>query len=396
MNKKTKLIILLIALIILIILCKIILIPNSVEYSIVINDKKFNIEEKHEENIYIEISDDKNVYPIRIYRENKKRKIITNIYSYQDEYTSCVLPIINDSVVVDMMCYKDNIIYNYSNIVGLNEDLDNYVNSIEEYDINKFKDNLDDKKVIDVTSIYSNNNFNNIIAITTYKGIITSSNYIEIFKKDVYDNKISAFLDNYYLIADYDNNYEFKYFYIVNLLTKDVSKIKSKNEISLDSYIQGIVDDKIYLYDKDNEKQYSIDIKNKKIQLISTDNYVKYYSNNKWMSISINKANKELYFDYTTLDNIFPEYDEVIETDNYYYLFDKKENNFDLYRIDKNNIKIKKYIINIKTTKIHYKDNYIYFKDNNKIYYYSDETGLRTVLENTELPFNNTIKYYIY
>ena len=396
MNKKTKLIILLIALIILIILCKIILIPNSVEYSIVINDKKFNIEEKHEENIYIEISDDKNVYPIRIYRENKKRKIITNIYSYQDEYTSCVLPIINDSVVVDMMCYKDNIIYNYSNIVGLNEDLDNYVNSIEEYDINKFKDNLDDKKVIDVTSIYSNNNFNNIIAITTYKGIITNSNYIEIFKKDVYDNKISAFLDNYYLIADYDNNYEFKYFYIVNLLTKDVSKIKSKNEISLDSYIQGIVDDKIYLYDKDNEKQYSIDIKNKKIQLISTDNYVKYYSNNKWMSISINKANKELYFDYTTLDNIFPEYDEVIETDNYYYLFDKKENNFDLYRVDKNNIKIKKYIINIKTTKIHYKDNYIYFKDNNKIYYYSDETGLRTVLENTELPFNNTIKYYIY
>ncbi len=393
MNKKTKLIILLIALIILIILCKIILIPNIVEYSIVSNDKKFNIEE---ENTYIKISDDKNVYPIRIYRENKKRKIITNIYSYEDEDTSCILPIINDSIVVDMMCYKDNIIYNYSNIVGLNKDLDNYVNSIKEYDINKFKDNLDNKKVIDVTSIYSNNNFNDIIAITTYKGIIVNSNYIEIFKKDVYDNKISAFLNNYYLIADYDNNYEFKYFYIVNLLTKDVSKIKSKNPISLDSYIQGIVDDKIYLYDKDNEKQYSIDIKNKKIQLISTDNSVKYYSNNKWMSISINKANKELYFDYTTLDNIFPEYDEVIETDSYYYLFDKKENNFDLYRVDKNNIKIKKYITNIKTIKIYYKDSYIYFKDNNKIYYYSDETGLRTVLENTELPFNNTIKYYIY
>ena len=130
MNKKTKLIILLIALIILIILCKIILIPNSVEYSIISNNKKFNIEEKHGENIYIKISDDKNVYPIRIYRENKKRKIITNIYSYQDEYTSCILPIINDSVVVDMMCYKDNIIYNYNNIVGLNENLDNYVNSI--------------------------------------------------------------------------------------------------------------------------------------------------------------------------------------------------------------------------------------------------------------------------
>ena len=77
-------------------------------------------------------------------------------------------------------------------------------------------------------------------------------------------------------------------------------------------------------------------------------------------------------------------------------MFDKKENNFDLYRVDKNNIKIKKYITSISTTKIYYKDSYIYFKDNNKIYYYSDETGLRTVLENTELPFNNTIKYYIY
>ena len=74
----------------------------------------------------------------------------------------------------------------------------------------------------------------------------------------------------------------------------------------------------------------------------------------------------------------------------------KKNNYYELYRVDKNNIDIYKFIGVVPTKLIYTKDNYIYYEHNNKLYFYSDALGTRTLLEDSELSFNNTIKYYIY
>ena len=393
MNKKSKLIILLL---ILILICKSIFIVSSISYKLKYENNEFSIKEIYKTHTYIEIKSKDKIYPIQLYNKLKNKRIINKIYYYKDETHECLLPIINDKIIIDMMCYNNNTIYNYSTIVGNNLELDNYVNSIDLYDINKFKDNIDNIHSINTIKLYKDNNINNIVAITTYKGINISGSDINLFETDIYNNKLSTFVDHYYLIADYENNYEFKYFYVVNLLNKEVYKIKSKEEISLDSYIQGIVDNKVYLYDKDNEKQYSIDIENKEVKFLSNGDSIKYYKNNKWESINKNKANKEVYFDYSTLDNDFTDYDYVIKSDDYYYLFDKNDSEYDLYRVDKNNLDIRKFIIKVPTTKIYHRNNYIYYENKNKLYYYSDTTGLKTILENSEFEFNNTIKYYIY
>ena len=365
---------------------------NTIVYHLNINKKDVKITEtNYKDNYYVEINIDNNIYPFRVYKKLDNKKIVKDIYYYNDSDVQCILPIINGQVYTDFMCYKDSIIYDYSSISGINHDLDSFVSSVKLYDTYKFKDDFQS-----IDNIKYNSKFDKTVSITTYDGLFIDGKKISIFKDDVYTNKISTFVDNYYIVADYSNDYSFNCFYIVDLKTKKAKKINVKNDISYDSYIQGVVDNKVYLYDKDNELQYEINIKNSSVSIISALNYVKYYSNKKWTKISKIKANKEIYFDYNTLDNNFSDYDQVKETEDYYYLFKKDENFYKLYRVDKKNIQVYKYIIDVPITDIKFNDNYMYYVYKDKLYYYSDELGFKTVLEYSELEFNDSIKYYIY
>lgn len=398
MKKKKQFVVLLIILLILIMLCKNLLTFNEINYKLNIDGNRLKVEEKiNKDNYYIEIKTKSNVYPIRIYDDlNNKRKVVKDIYFYKNKNIECLLPVINNKLYTDMMCYKDNILYDYNSIIGENDLLDKFVDNIKLYNVNDFKNNKIDSKTIGTVKYNKFNNFKNIVAITTYNGLIINDKEIKLFEKDIYNNKISTFFDNYYILADYGNKYTFNLFYIVNLEDQKIKKIESKNDISYDSYIQGIVADKIYLYDKDNENQYEIDIEENSIKVVSSNDYIKYYNNKKWERMTKLKANKEIYFNYETLDNNFTKYDYVKEVSDYYYLFNKEGISYKLYRVDKNNIDVYKYIIDVPTTNIYFKNNYLYYIYKNKLYYYSDSNGLKILLENSELEFNDTIKYYIY
>ncbi len=392
MKDKTKKYILLIVLIILIIICKLLLDVDYLTYSLKYENETFNIKESYKsENLYIEIKHLDKIYPIRL--NNKNKRIIKNIYYYKDKTVECILPII-DNTSLDMMCYKEDILYNYFDIKGENKELDKYVESIKEYDIDIFMNKEEIKNEKNTITIFNNDDISKNIAITTYKGLIIDGMEIELFKNDIYNNKISTFVDSFYLSADYNKEYEFNDFYLINIKTKNIEKIKTKFDISLDSYIQGIVNDKVYLYDKDNENQYEIDVSNKMVKLISSKDKIKYYRSNKWEII--NKPSAELYFDYIPFSKDFIRYDYVIESGYYYYLFKLDNNKYNLYRVDKENIDIYKYIGVVSSLNIYTKDNYIYYIEDNKLYYYSDTTSFRTILIDTEFTFNDTIKYYIY
>ena len=375
MKKKVVLLIVLVVVLLLIVKkCNV----KETKYKIKSNDTTFTVIEKYnKEYYYFEIINQKVVYPINVFDLKKGKKQINRIYSYNDDTYSCILPLFNNTVLTDIMCYKDDILYNYRLIIGKDEKLDNYVKTIKEYKV-RIEDT--ETKYNNIISFY--NNIKNV-SITTYKGILINKSEVKLFDKDVYSNRINTYVDKYYITADYNSNYEFNKFYVVNLETKEVSNIKTKNPISFDSYIQGIVDNKVYLYDPENEVQYEIDPKNKNISITSGE-YMKYYSNNTWSKISVKATKKELYFDYSSK--------YTFENDYYYYLLE----NSNLYRINRNNTSVKSYILNIPVDDIYTNNDYIYYKDGESIYYYSDLTGLKLILTNTELEFNKDIKYYIY
>ena len=384
---KKKIIVGIVALIILLIVVK----KSNVKvlkYKIKNNDEVYNIVEKFKKDYsYYEISWNKKTYPINIFNTKNKSRI-SKIYSYKNNTYSCILPIINGEVLSDIMCYKDSTIYNYQSIKGKDEKLDNYVETIKEY--KNF--NIKEEKEIKYNNIISfYNSLNKNISITTYKGIISNNKEVKIFDKDVYSNKISVYVNKMYLTADYNSNYEFDKFYIVDLTNNEISTIKVKNPISFDSYIQGIVDDKVYIFDPENEIQYEINPKSKKINITSND-YIKYYSNNKWTKVSVKQAKKELLFDYTSLNNIYNEYDKVYENEYYYYAI----KNYNLYRINKNYTDSREFLIKLPVDEIEICNDYLYYTYEDGLYYYSNTTGLELVLTNKELEFNKYIKYYIY
>lgn len=396
MNKYQKIITYIIIVIILILISVKILNVNSISYKIRNENDTFNVKEKYDGEKYnITIINNKRQYLINIYDNlNKSKRIIDKIYNYSDKKYQCVFPVIKEKMLTDIMCYKDSVLYNYSQIKGENSKLDNYVSTIKEYKKSGYE-NKDAYNVVDTVKFY-NNKINNVVSTTSYKGLYINAMQVNLFKNDVYSNKINTYIDNYYLTADYNKEYEFNTFYLVNLNNSEVDKIESKESISFDSYIQGIVDKKIYLYDFDNEIQYEIDIYNKKINIVSNNEYIKYYANKKWEKLSKSKVKKDIYFDYTTLDNDFSDYDYVKYSKDYYYLLNKDNGNYKIYRVNKNNIEIKTYIGVVPTLDIYFNKDYFYYTYNNVLYFYSDKTSFKTILENTEKKFNDTIKYYIY
>ena len=396
MNKNEKLIKYIIFIILLIFILNKVLNVKQLNYKIKEGKNTFSIKENYNKKNYnIEISIKNKKFPINIYDDlNNKNKIIDKIYYYNDDKYTCILPIFDNKVLTDIMCDREDYIYNYNQLIGKNNKLDEYVKTIKEYNIDKYKNK--DTYSLKETIKFFDNDILNVVSITSYKGLYINKMPINVFEKDVYKNKISTFIDNYYLVADYNESHEFTQFYLVNLTNNEIEKIKSKESISFDSFIQGIVNNKVYLYDYDNEIQYEIDIYNKKINIVSSREYIKYYTNTKWEKLSKSKVKRNSYFDYSTLDNDFTDYDYVKYSKDYYYLLNKNNNRYKLYRIKKDKINIVTYIGEVPTLDLNFNNDYFYYKDNNKIYFYSDRTGFKTILEDSEMEFNETIKYYIY
>ena len=118
---------------------------HSEEYLVTTNDKKFVIKEifsnKKEDtkSYFFEIKYDNDVFYYQTSHDFKKSKqVIKKIYQYSDDLYSCILPIYKDNQIIsDVLCKKDNVIYNYHSIIGNDAKLDEYVTSLKEVGYSK-------------------------------------------------------------------------------------------------------------------------------------------------------------------------------------------------------------------------------------------------------------------
>jgi hypothetical protein len=320
----------------------------------------------------------------------KSEKVLENIKYYKQE--GCVLPIFKKGeIIYDVMCKKDNTVYyNYD----LKENID--TSTISGYSENKFSD-IAKASSYEENKIYKANiPKNHYLFVENYKGIVLINNdinFIKLFDHDVYKKDISTVVSKYYLVANYNDDLTFKSFYLVNLVNGRQKEIRSINEISFDSYIQGVVDDKVYLYDLDSNVQYEIDIENEMVNKIASDNDIKYY-NGKWTTMTLKEAKEHKVFN-PNYSNKLSNYTKVDKINNY-YAYEKNGKYYDVYLIDKNDLNQRTYLF--KTSDIQsvtYFDNYIYFKKDN-VYYNYGNRGIRKLIENQEMNFNSSLKFGVY
>lgn len=393
--KRIKKIILLIILILLIcFIGKIIKKEHETTYKI----DKYNISEsfyiKNKNHWYdLVINNKKNTYIISLNENaNKKKKIIKEIKYYKKNNLECIVPIYKKNIPSNIYCNENNksvattYLYNEDN-----SDFKEILTKAKKYNL-KMSKNKDTIKKYKNLSIYKNNIKDNYkFIIWDYKGIYILSNnsqhYQKILDYDLYDNLMSVVVDNYYVLFENTSVNGIKNIYYYDLKKDKLSKYELKEKISKDSYINGIVNGLIYVTDKKEKKQYTINIKKKKIEEVGNEE-LKYqkYTNQKLNLLS--KSDffmKEQYFSNEQLNIEKMDSKDIKQEYNYYYYLNGNKF-YKALDTHKNNPILLFELNNIKEWSIIDRDILLISKDT--VYLYNEETGLRKILETNELNYN--------
>ena len=376
---------------------------HKVEYEIKNKQNKFTINEVYKnKKYYILITSKKYKYSFEL-KDNfhKKKKIVSKIIEYKTKDALCIYPVIKKSNNTNIICSKNNNSYAYT---YYKNELSDFVIDLQNkgYSNNSWQEASNYQTKLDTLKIYDKNiNDNTYIYIYKYNGFYTinnkSSDRIKLFKNDNYNNTLGIQLNKYYIVPNYDQKYDYKDFYIINMTNNKVKTKTYKKEISKDSYINGIIDNEIYIFDKDELKQYKIYKNGKKIKEVGNKNDgVLYYD--------LEFKTKDVYTfrDEEITFKTFKDYISKVEQntslkyiknndDTYYY--QTKNNN--VYYYNTNN-KQKVLLFNKKISDFILIDDTIYFISEDTLYSYNINEGSKKLVTYSELEFNYKNRIAIY
>ena len=376
MKKLKTLILVLVIIFIIFNIYKLFIKEHKVSYKI----NKYNIEEhfltkdKHHYDFTITNKKEKYIYTLE---ENlrKKKKIITNIKTYKSNNLICIVPTYKKELEKDIYCNLDG-----------SEVSKNYLKDTNNKDFNKIlsKSKINLFKESNIKSkykklhIYKKNLDNNIYFIWDYKGvyIIDSDDvrYQKILDYDLYDNVLSVSVDRYFVLFENTSVNGIENIYYYDTKKDRLKTFKLKKKLSKDSYINGVVDNLIYITDNKKKKEYTLDIRKRKLKSIDKDqtSYIVYKNR------EVKELNKSDYFmeKQIFVNNKVNNYKYTMEDNKLYKIRDdQKESKILLLELD--NI-VEWNIIG---------DTVVLISEDS-IYEYNEKLGLRKILEYNELNYN--------
>ena len=378
---------------------------HNINYKIKTERIKYDINEIYKEgNYYLKIKNNVNIYSYEVPNSFfKKKKIVKDIYTYTMGDISCIYPVYKkDKVTSNIMCSKNNNSYSYE---YYKERLKPFTSLLEKKGYSNISWNEESNKQnkLETLTVYPNNiSDNTYIYIYNYKGFYAINNKqsvnIRLLKNDKYKNTLGTIVNKYYLLADYDENHSYKHFYRIDMTKNKIKKFKVKKEISKDSYINGVIDDDVYIFDKDNLVQYKINPNKKKQKEVGNkENKVLNYDLG-FKRINVYKMRDEE-IRFKTIDNYIDKLEKNTnikyiekDKDSYYYQTD----NDDVYYYNTNS-KIKVLLFNKKISDFKLVNNNLFFISDDTLYSYSIDKDINKLIKYSELSFNpdNRIAIYI-
>ncbi len=363
--------------------------------------------ESYNDGYYVEVATSDFTIPFKTYNKYKRRRtIVKNVDIVEGSTYKCIYVTLynRDNYV---KCLKGDIIYSYQDIKGLDKTLDKAINNFH-YDISPYINNLKGSSKESITYYLDNFVLSKNFLLSDYKGVYlfgknvtNNARFIKMFDSDKYIKNIEYSTSKYYIVADYDSSYEFKRFLVVNMANGSTDKIVNDKEISFNSFIQGEYNNKVYLVDIENKKQYAIDLKHKTISLIGSVNAgAQVLDSVGFVTKNINEVidNRMLFYKenidsingthYSRIDHIY--------TDNYVYV--KNGNYYDAYVIYDNDSTYKKtYVFSCTDiNRIKYSDEYVYYINGDELRIYGANIGNKTLVKYSELEYNKDMQFYVY
>ena len=372
-NTIKKILILLLIIIICHYIFKLLIVEHNFTYKIdkYSIDEHFYIKKGHHYDLVI--TNKKENYTYTIDKNiSKKKKIIKDIKVYKSNNLKCIIPVYKKEINNNIYCNLDN--NQVSNDYLLKSNNKDFEKIIKKVKI-KLPSSNNHKKKYKSLFVYNKNINNNNFYIWNYKGIYVlnnnKNNYVKILNYDLYDNVMNCIVNKYYVLFENTNVNGIENIYYYDSKKNKLNKFKLKEKIDKDSYINGVVDNLIYVTDRRNKKEYTIKIIKREIKEID-DEQTSYIIYNNGIRKKVTK--REFFMENQYFNN----------NSNYKY-FIKDNKIYKKLKGTKNNILLLE-LNDIVEWKV-INDEIIILVDDT-IYYYSDETGLRKILENSELRYN--------
>lgn len=369
---------------------------HFIKYSIE-KENSFSVEEKYiknsKEDYYLfKISDkNNNVFLFDVDNNfNKQKEVIEDVYEIEQNGYYCVAPIyLNNKYYTYPLCVKDNILYSYSSVKDI-VDFSEYMKKIK--DDNREKYFKESSKVEEEGIILNKDYFDDNEALLIYNYKLVSIHF-STFNRTLsfsnvgnYKNTYGTMVGKYYMIPKLSNLAYFDVYYKYDVEMGVNEEISLPKSISKQSYLNGVYNDKLYIFDKSNLVQYEIDPKNNSVKEIGNEKEEGFaFRNGKEEKISVYDLNKEnIIFsrDLSVYSKI--SYDNIY-VDNKYAIYEKDGNYYKVY-----NEYVDNPIFLFKDENINYAEfrygNLYYVKDNS-IYKYN-EYGSYIMAINNEFKFN--------
>lgn len=361
-----------------------------------------------DDSYYFEIKAGDYLFEYNTYKNfDKKKELVTHVNIIESDKYKCFYLKFKNDYSSNIRCIKNNIYYNYNDIKGDDPSLDKKVSELD-YDITKYTDTASEVKRHEGLFVSQDNLIHGqYMGIVSYKGVYLVNNYSDvkflyetnIFDKDVVNQKVSIFLDKYYLVADYDQEFTFNKLYLVEILHGEKKEISYHSGISFDSYMMGYVGKKAYLLDCDNKKQYEIDIENKTVIEVGNEKLgIKFYKNGEWEKINVITAinDKPKFINSSEEKEGYERVDiEGGEKTGYKYYFKKNGSKYDVYRSMRSNENLMYIFTTTNITNIVYFNDYVYFQDKDYINCYHDDMGVKKIYHSTEEKLDSTYKFNV-
>lgn len=390
---------------------------SEIKYKIYNNNNEYVIKERFEKikqngqkigSYYYEISDGNQVFYFRSIDKKYTgvTRLLADISIYKDNQVYCMYPIFKDTIKgIDVICSIDDIQYYYGSIIGNYVGLDKFVSDLakKNYFHPSWTNNITASSLGSL-SYYKENFFPAIqMTVWNYNGIVNvGPKFQKVFQPlyiKTFQNTIGSKVGEYYAFADIGNDANFDVINLLNVATGKETYFGLNQNIHKDFFIQGAIEDDLYIVDRVNKLQYKINVKLKTVEIVGSSTIKgQFYWNGKFIEKSIDEMiESKLVFgkdpieveglDMRNVSRLDRAYDDGV----YYYVYYQTLDNMKLYRIDKNNIKKKTFIFDMPhVSNIKYLDDKIYFISEDSIYGYHDAYGLKKQATYNELK-NNTL-----
>lgn len=328
---------------------------------------------------------------------NKRTKIIKEIKLYQEKDVTCIIPIYKKNIEKEIYCRKGN---KQVSKEYLKEDasFNKILKKIKKYKIPEIT-NSDTKKEFKNVTIYKNNiPENHTLLIWDYKGIILinkeKETYQKFLKNDLYDNIMATTTNRYFVLFENTSVNGIQTIHYYDLKKEKYETMKPEIMINKDSYINGVVDNEIYVTDRKAEKQYSINIKKETIKEVGneTAGFIKWMNNKKETVDKKSFLKEDQLFQNERMKNkkVTKSSDLIKEGNVYYY----KEGNSLYEQIEKNNKVLLLEEEKIEEWNVFEKE--VLIRKDGSLYLYNDTYGLKKLIDYNELNYNYNHIYYLW